>query len=514
MKMNFKRNVWIGLILVLAIIVRIVFEIIIRTFRIDYSFANFLLQFLRYFVRFIAVLIWLRIVYKSEYTINKLPWLLFLILDPLTGTVFFLTFGRDFRESYRYASHPLMQDGQYLTHEPLTNFNNALLSKMDTEITDIYKTAYNITHHHVYQHDSQVTPITKGDVFFNELESHILKARSFILFQTYILRTDDTGKRILHALKQKAEEGVEIYLLYDAVGSVFLDRKLMKALKESGVIVHPIDSVYFGFFDTRITYRNHRKVCIIDGETAFLGGMNIADEYQNQSKKFPPFRDTQLKIKGQVINSLVQLFFKDYYYVTDTLIDDDRFYNAKRVSSNGLVQVIPSGPDDKYPPIRNVYVKMINNAKASIKIMTPYLALDNELATSLIIAARGGVKVDIIVPGIPDKKSVYMVTQSFFDELLQEGINIHLYNDAFCHAKVFIIDDRLASCGTYNFDNRSARSNFEVTMLLYQTGVEALVEAFNLDLQNATKVIENEWENKSMFKRLLLGIMNLFAPLV
>ncbi len=512
--MNFKRNVWIGLLLLLAILVRVAFEVVIRIFRIDYSFANFLLQFLRYFVRFIAVLIWLRIVYKSEYTINKLPWLLFLVLEPLTGTVFFLTFGRDFRESHRYEAHPLMQNGQYLTHEPLTNFNNDYLANLDTEITDIYKTAYNMTHHHVYQNNSEVTQITSGDDFFNELETHIKNATDFILLQTYILRTDETGKRILNALKDKALEGIDIYVLYDAVGSVFLDRKLIKSLKQSGVNLYAIDTVYYGFFDTRITYRNHRKLCVIDGQTAFLGGMNIADEYRNQSSKFPPFRDTHLKITGSVINSITQIFFKDYYYVTDELIDDDRFFNASFVDEKGLVQLIPSGPDDKYPPIRNVYVKMINNAKQSIKIMTPYLALDNELVTSLIIAARGGVTVDIIVPGVPDKKSIYLVTQSFFDELLQEGVNIHLYNDAFCHAKVFIIDDRLASCGTYNFDNRSARINFEATLLLYQTGVEALIADFNADLHNSTQINENDWEKKSIIKRLILGMMNLFAPLV
>lgn len=514
MKMNFKRNVWIILLLLLALLVRIGFEIVIRTFRVDYSFTYFLLQFLRYFVRFMAVIIWLGIVLKSEYTINKLPWLLFLILEPFSGTVFFLTFGRDFRESHRYQAHPLMQNGQYLTCEPVTDFNNELLGHIDTEITDIYRAAFNMTHHHVYQHDSVVHPINQGHVFFDQLEQAILNATDFILLQTYILRTDKTGLRILDALKESALNGVEVHVLYDAVGSVFLNRKVLKSLKQSGVDIRPIDTVYYGFFDTRITYRNHRKLCVVDGKVAYLGGMNIASEYETKKRNFPSFRDTHLRIEGAIIKSITQLFFKDYYYVTGTLIDDIRYFKTTPITSNGLVQLIPSGPDDQYPPIRNVYVKMINNAKQSIKIMTPYLALDNELITSLIIAARSGVNVDIIVPGAPDKKWLYLVTQSFFDELLEEGIQIYTYDNKFTHAKVFIIDDRLASCGTYNFDNRSARINFEATLLLYHTGVEALVETFNEDLQQSTMIHHNVWQNKGVFKRLLLGVFNLLGPLV
>jgi cardiolipin synthase len=289
---------------------------------------------------------------------------------------------------------------------------------------------------------------------------------------------------------------------------------MIRSLEQAGVDLQVFDPIQFGFFDTRMTYRNHRKIINIDGRVGFLGGMNIADEYANMKKNYPPFRDTMCQVKGSVLNSMAECFFKDYYYITNTLIKDDKYYSASDVDETGLVQVIPSGPDDKYPPIRNVYVKMINNAKQSIKIITPYLALDNELVTSLIIAAKSGVHVDIIVPGTPDKQLIYYVTESFYDELLSEGIHIHQYDQTFTHAKVLIIDDRLASCGTYNLDNRSARINFEVTLLLYKTGVSLLVEQYNNDLNHSTEINQASWAKKSLFKRIILGLMNLLAPLV
>jgi len=181
---------------------------------------------------------------------------------------------------------------------------------------------------------------------------------------------------------------------------------------------------------------------------------------------------------------------------------------------DGLVQVIPSGPEFSNPPIRNVYVKMINNAKKSIKIMTPYLALDNEIITSLIIASNSGVDVNIIIPGVPDKKSVYQVTESFVKELLDANISIYKYTKGFCHAKVFIVDDNIASCGTYNFDNRSARINCELTMLLYNQGVNSLVLDFDSDILVSEKINKKLWDKRGLLDKIIDGVFNLFSPLV
>ncbi len=514
--MNFsvKRNVWITIILLIAVLSRIGFEFAIRIFNEEFIVTEFLNATFRFSTYFLAIAVWVGIVIKSEYSVSKLPWLLILVIEPFTGLFLFLTFGRDYRESNRYADHPLCNDARYLTHEPKTDFELYEYQDIDSEVTDIYKTAYNMTKHHAYLHDSKATVLRNGDIFFPALIHALEQAQQFILMQFYIIRTDQTGKRILNILKEKAESGVEVRLLYDAVGSVFLNSKYIRLLQESGVQIIGIDPIRFGFFDTRVNYRNHRKITIIDGSIGFLGGMNLANEYWNRSVRFPPFRDTQLQLEGRILNSLTALFFRDWYYSTDDFIADDKYYCASSIQTEGMIQIIPSGPDFKYPPIRNVYVKMINNAKQSIKIMTPYLALDHEMITSLIIAARGGVDVSIIVPGKPDKKYIYEVSRSFFQELLEEGIKIYTYPKTFTHAKVFIIDDNLASCGTYNLDNRSARINFEATALLFRQGVDDLVKDYEADRSKSNLVDKDKWINRNIVQRIFEGLISLFAPLV
>ena len=360
---NVKRNFWITLILIIAVLSRIGFEFAIRIFNEEFIVTEFLNLTFRFTTYLLAILVWVRIVIKSEYSVSKLPWLLILAIEPFTGLFLFLTFGRDYRESNRYHDHPLAMDSSYLTREPVTDFELYEYQDIDSEVTDIYKTAFNMTRHHAYLNDSKATVLRNGEMFFPELINSLETATTFICMQFYIIRTDQTGKRILDILKQKAVEGLEVRLLYDAVGSVFLNAKYIEDLTKSGVQIYPIDPIKFGFFDTRVNYRNHRKIVIIDGQIGFLGGMNLANEYWNKARSFPPFRDTQLKLEGNVVNSLTALFFRDWYYATEEFVDDSKYFCANPIQEEGMIQIIPSGPDFKYPPIRNVYVKMINNAK-------------------------------------------------------------------------------------------------------------------------------------------------------
>ncbi|MCF7927096.1 MAG: cardiolipin synthase [Candidatus Izimaplasma sp.] len=513
MNNNIKRNIWVVLIILVAIGFRVGFEVAINLLRFGLPNTQIFTYFLRYLVVVISIIIWIRIATRTHYHNTKLIWLLALVIDPFTGLFLFLTFGRDYKESNRYKNHPLIKKGVYLTQEDKTDFHTPELSYIDDEITDIYKTAYNMTNHSVFKDNTSVELLRNGEVFFPRLKEELKIANSFILFQFFTIRTDETGKEILDLLKEKVQQGIEVKVIYDAIGSVFLNKKYLKSLKEAGVEINAIDPVYFGFFNTKVNYRNHRKSVIIDGKVAFLGGMNIADEYWNRTKGYPKFRDTQLLIKGKAITSLTALFFRDYYYITNDFIDDDKYYPKKVINKPGLVQLIPSGPEYVNPTIRNVYVKMINNAKKSIKIMTPYLVLDEELRTSLIIASRSDVNVEIILPGVPDKKWIYFITNSNISTLIDKNIKIYKYKDTFTHAKVLIIDDRLASCGTYNLDNRSAHINFEATLLLYKEGVQSLVNDFENDLKNCHLVDYEKWKNRSIFIRLTEALFNILTPL-
>jgi len=515
MRTELKRIIWIALIISFAVIIRIVFEFAYDFFNESYTVSQFAYVILRFFLFGVVVLIWISIVANSDQTINKLPWLIVLALEPFVGLALFLSFGRSFRRSERYRGLPLLVPKQYLTKEPVTDMNRQGYMDIDSEITDIFKAGFNSTGHHPYLNDTKVEVLTNGSEKFPRLIEELHKAEKFILMQYYIMRTDNIGKAILSILREKAKEGVEVFLLYDAFGGTFLNKRFMNKLKDSGVKVIVNDPVYFGFFNTRINYRNHRKVTVIDGKVGFLGGLNLADEYNlGRFNDYGFFRDTHLVVEGNAVRSLTQLFFRDVYYNTDEFISDTKYYPTHRVQSKGLVQILPSGPEFKHPPIRNVYVKMINNAKQSIKIMTPYIALDRELLTSLVIAAKSGVVVDIIIPGIPDKKSIYTVTNSFVEDLLEVGIRVYKYTPGFCHAKLLIIDDMMASCGTYNLDNRSAKINFEVTALLYLQGVDKLIQDFKNDIVESTEINYETWCKRGMIKRIYEGLLNLFSPLV
>jgi len=515
MRDNIKRLLWLTLIILVSILVRMLFELFYDKYNEIYTFSQFLNITIRYIITGIVILIWIGIVVRSDSTGNKLPWLIILALEPFVGLGLFLTFGRSFRKSSRFKELPYLHNSRYLVEEPVTDFETKGYLDIDSEITDIYKAGYNSTKHHAYLNNTDVTVLTNGEEKFPKLIEELKDAKTFILMQYYILKTDVIGKEVLSILKEKAENGVDVYLLYDAFGSIFLNRKFMKSLKNSGVKIVVNDSVYFGFFNTRMNFRNHRKVIIIDGDKGFLGGINLGDEYNNKKKlKFGFWRDTHLFIEGNAVASITQLFFRDWYYNTKMLITDQKYYPKVNHKATGLVQIIPSGPDFKHPPIRNVYVKMINNAKKSIKIMTPYIALDQELLTSLVIASNSGVNVEIIIPGIPDKKSIYTVTSSFVEELLEEGIKVYKYKNGFCHAKVVIVDDVIASCGTYNLDNRSARLNFEVTALLFNSSVSKLVDDFREDIKVSTKINLDKWRKRGFINSIYEGLLNLFSPLV
>jgi len=510
MEKNIKRMYWFALIVFGALLIRLAYEFIFDYLSEEYLFTQFIEVMIRFSITALSAIIVLSILIKSEQTPTKLPWLLFLVFEPFIGLALFLTFGREYRYSLRYRKKEKLKPSAYLTSEPTTNFHELLDKGIDQELVDIFRVSYEETKHHVYHGDSHAEILTNGHAFYNELKKAIKNAKEFIFLQSYIIQTDEIGHEIFDLIKEKRH--LKRILLYDAIGSIYLSKSTLSALEASGVEIIKIDPVRFGFFNTRINFRNHRKITVIDGEIGFTGGMNIGDEYIHRSK-LGFFRDTQVKITGQAVNSLTAIFLRDYYSMTGNLLTEG-YYKNHPLKTNETVQIVPSGPEYMRPPIRNTYVKMINNARESIYITTPYLALDVETKTSLIIAAKSGVDVRIIIPGKPDKKFVYIVTKSFIEELLESGIKIYFYEDAFIHAKVFIMDRIIGSIGSYNLDNRSARINFEITALLLGEAVDHLVKDFMHDLESARLIDLNEWKKRSLFHRLIEGVFNIMAPIV
>ncbi|MFU8786392.1 MAG: cardiolipin synthase [Candidatus Izemoplasmataceae bacterium] len=497
----------------LAIFTRVALELVYKTLNIIYEFSPSAGFLIRTLFLVLVIIIWLSVTLRSENPYNKLPWLLILAFEPVIGITLFLTFGRSFKNSYRYKKRPLIKSNDYITKEdsPL----KLSLNKEETPeyIQEIFETAHKIAFHQPFN-DTAVRILQNGESFYPDLIEKLKEAQSFILFETYIFRSDTRGNEIIDILIDKASNGIKVFFIVDGFGSVSrMSLKSRKRLKQSAVEFIINDRVYFPFFNTRLNFRNHRKIVVIDGLVGYTGGMNIGDEYDNSILYDYHFRDTQVCLEGAAVSSLTTLFFKDYYYNKGIHITDDFYYPKTKVRKQSITQILQSGPESDEANIRNVYLKMIFKAKKSIKIMTPYMALDQEIYTALKVAQLSGVNVEIIIPGIPDKYLVYKVTQYFAHAFARHGIKIYVYQPGFSHSKILMIDDCLASVGSYNLDNRSAIIDFEVSALFNdKEALHQLVIDFEQDKKDSTLIDPSE--KRPIFAKFFEGIMSIFTPII
>lgn len=514
MERNLRKNLWVVLIISMAIGGRFVLEFLFQIVWDFFDLSSVSGFVFRSVTVIVFVFIWLSITFRSDSPHQKLPWLLVLTFEPVLGITLFLTFGRSFRRSRRYRKRPLMVDDKYITHEATPAQTKDTLEGYDPRVRSLFHAGHLLSHHQPWDGDTSIDVLKNGETFYPDLIQSIKEAQSFILFEFFIIRADTRGREIVDLLMQKAENGVEVKMIIDGLGSARMNRRYRRKIASSKIDFVVQDKVYFPMFNTRIHYRNHRKIVVIDGEVAYTGGMNIANEYDNRIPNNYFFRDTQLKIQGGLVKSLTSLFFKDYYYNTNRFIDDAFYYPDAHHNGVGVAQLLESGPDSKRAGIRDMVIKMIHSANDTIKIMTPYMALDPETLNALKTAAKSGIDVQIIVPGSPDKYIVYKVTKYFISNLLEDGVNIYQYTGGFSHAKVIIIDDSIASVGSYNLDYRSAMVDFEATVMMHGPAVQTLAQHFTMDRAASTKIEHERWKQRSLFNRFLESIMSYFTPIM
>ncbi|MBO4412441.1 MAG: cardiolipin synthase [Clostridia bacterium] len=374
-----------------------------------------------------------------------------------------------------------------------------------------------------YYKYNNVRLFTNGEDKITALKKDLLKAKHSINMLYYIFADDAVGNEILNILTQKAKEGVKVKLLFDSVGSLKTKKHFFKPLVQAGGEIAEFFPPLFGIrlVNLKLNYRNHRKIVVIDGKIAYTGGINIRDDHMGRSKKLRPWRDTHLRLTGQVVSGFQSAFFNDWRFCKklgpnfSELFEKGYFVESK--SSNKLgMQIISSGPDDDDAPIKEAFLKMILSAKERIVIQSPYFIPDETLLSALNIARMSGVKIDIMIPGVPDKKIVYMATLSYIKELLKcgEGINVYLYN-GFLHSKMIMIDNSVVSIGTCNFDNRSFALNFEINTFIYgKEFAEINNNIFNKDISNSTKIDLSYFARKPWYSRLAQAFFRLFSPLL
>lgn len=449
-------------------------------------------------------------------------WLLVLFFIPVVGFIAYMVFGRDsHREKVFYEKMNSDIDVYYHQIFDGERFGPTIKRQLETKDTGETITGepylddlarLHIKSGHWMTYNNQVTRFHDGESKFEALIDDIRHAKQYIHMEYYIIRGDKIGKRIISELAKKAAQGIEVKLLYDGMGCTGLPPNFFKALTDAG-------GEACGFlppFIARINYRNHRKLCIIDGIIGYIGGFNIGDEYLGFVPRYGFWRDTHLRIEGDAIDGLQIRFINDWNFTSSNKLSlIDRYFPIRQKTEGVKMQIVSSGPDTMWKNVRDGYFKMMNEAEKNIYFVTPYFVPDDSIFDALKVAALSGLDVKIIIPAHPDHFFVYWASMSYLGELLEAGVKCYQYEKGFIHSKVVLIDGKLASVGTANMDIRSFDLNFEVNAFIYDKAVAQLLEAdFNNDLLDCMEITTDWYYGRSLLFKIKEAVSRLISPML
>jgi cardiolipin synthase len=354
--------------------------------------------------------------------------------------------------------------------------------------------------------------LVDGDSTFTSILDGIDAAENYILFQFFIVHDDDIGREIKRRLVERARAGVRVYFLYDEVGSHDLPKSYKKELREAEIEVSAFNTRKGPGNRFQINFRNHRKVVVVDGKIAWIGGHNVGDEYLGRDPKFGHWRDTHVRIEGPATLGAQLSFAGDWYWATEQQLELDWQPVASK-DGNIPVLILPSGPADMLETANLMFVHAINTAKERIWIASPYFVPDRPVITALQLAGLRGVDVRILIPDKADHLLVYLAAYSYLDESAETGVKFYRYQDGFLHQKVMLIDNNFATVGTANFDNRSFRLNFEITAGIADLDFAGEIEnMFENDFANSRLMEAQEFDAKPWWFQFAVKLARLTAP--
>ena len=445
----------------------------------------------------------------------KIAWIVPVMIFPIFGGLFYLLYGGN-KLSTREKLKMVIQNIE------MTNSlkqDDEIIKKIgDKSIYAKNQSEYilNYAKCPVYN-NTETTYFKIGEEKFEALLRELKKAEKFIFLEYFIIQEGKMFNSILEILEEKAKQGVDVRLIYDDVGCIVtLPHNYKNTLEAKGIkcrVFNPIKP----FFTRRLNNRDHRKIVVIDGDVGFTGGINLADEYINEYEKHGYWKDAGIMLKGDAVWNLNVMFLSMWDYIDNKEEDYIKFKPSKNkyYNSKGYVQPFDDSPLINEPIGETVYLNLINKAKDYIYINTPYLIIDNEMATALKIAAKSGVDIKIVTPYIPDKKFVHAVTKSYYESFIKDGIEIYEFTPGFMHAKTFVVDDEYGVVGSINLDFRSLYLHYECGVWLYKTdSIKSMKDDYLETLKRCHKVTMEECKNTSSIRKVLRLIIRMFAPLL
>lgn len=506
------------------ILKRINYRILLTTFLIIIQIiwgVLFLLRMVNYaewistILSLFSILVVLYLNVKEENASYKIGWIILIMAFPIFGGLFYLLFGN--KRPSKFMSFRLNREHTnvlpFITEDKYANQGLRTLNERAFRTSQY---VFRQSNYPLFKNTStKYYPL--GEEIFEDMLSEMEKAKDYIFFEYFIIEEGIMWERMLEILVRKIKEGVDVRMIYDDVGSMFLLSNDFPGRMESLGIKCMAFNIFRPFVSVVMNHRNHRKILVIDGHTGFTGGINIADEYINQKERFGHWKDTGIMLKGEGVWSFVVIFIEMWNSFRDDAINIDKLneklLKTEEVSYDGLVQPFSDSPLDNEPLGENIYIEILAQANDYVYIFTPYLIIDNELQSAIQLAAKRGVDVRIVTPGIPDKKLVFRITRSNYLPLLESGVKIYEYSPGFMHAKSYVSDDKLGVIGTINMDYRSLYLHFECGVVLYETESIIQLKKDSIETIAVSKEIKEEDMNAGLFTRIFDAILRMFAIL-
>ena len=443
---------------------------------------------------------------------KTVAWVLVLVFLPVVGIVIYFFFGQNTRKERFISQRSLDQ----LTKRSMLEFAEQKNLKIPADQGALIKLFTNQNWSFPFK-DNEVDIYTNGYDFFHMLLRDIGKAKNHVHIDSYIFNDDALGYMVADELVEKASQGVEVRVIYDDVGCWNVKNEFFERMREAGIEVHAFMPVKFPAFTGKVNYRNHRKLCVIDGKIGYIGGMNIATRYI-KGRSGLAWRDTHLRIRGGAVYGIQRAFLVDWYFVDRTLITNRRYYPevSEKLKNDCLIQIVTSSPISPWPDIMQGYVRILLQAKHYVYMETPYFLPTEPVLFAMRTAALAGVDVRLMIPYKTDAKLVEWASRSYVMQTVESGVKIYLYKAGFNHSKLLVSDDALCTVGSTNIDFRSFENNFEANAFIYDEQMACRLKDVYLQDVKESVLLEDvrDLGNQTFIQRLWESLVRLISPLL
>ncbi len=449
------------------------------------------------------------VVLDNRSPVKTMAWILVLFFIPLIGLFLYFFVGRSTRKQRLISKKGFTR----LIKRPMAEYQAQKAFHGNGDDNKIMRFFKNINKALPFEGNT-IDVYTDGTSMLQSLLKEISRAKHHIHLEFYIIDNDAVGRLVRDFLIDKAKEGVEIRVLYDDVGCWRVNKSFFDRMRGKGIEAKAFLKVRFPLFTSKINYRNHRKIVVIDGKVGFIGGMNLANRYL-KGFKWGIWRDTHIKIEGKAVYGLQTAFLTDWYVVDRTLFTSARYFPEIRTMGSSLIQIVTSDPVGEWHDIMQGMLIAIENAKKYIYIQTPYLLPTEPILISLQNAALAGVDVRVMIPARADATITHLASLSYLSNLMDAGIKIYLYKKGFLHSKLMVCDDNFSSVGSTNMDFRSFEHNFEANAIMYdKPSAVKLKDIFVNDQKHCTLLRKRLWERRSLKERIIESTVRILSPLL